>query len=234
MALTISLLVVIGLLALLGLLRGVRAGLVAIAGTLLAAVLVDLWGERLALWLRTTLRPERPALPVFLLIAAVFLLTALVIGFGSNALLPRAGAATTRRAVIADRLLGALLGALNGALIGSYLLRYAQAAWPDRTVANLVAASPVAGVLVLWLPWFVLAMVVTSGLVVLVRVTATQVRRRAAARAAAPAPTPAVPAGGGAGVGGAPPPTSSVANAKSLGEADRKLNDKIDQALGKK
>lgn len=234
MALTISLLVVVGLLALLGLLRGVRAGLVAIAGTLLAAVLIDLWGERLALWLRTTVRPERPALPVFLLVAAVFLLTTLLIGFGSNALLPRAGAATTRRAVIADRLLGALLGALNGALIGSYLLRYAQDAWLDGAAVTLVATSPVARVLVLWLPWFVLAMVGTSGLVVLVRVTMTAVRRRAAARAPTPTPKPAVPAGGGAPPTPAPPAANSVASARTLGEADRKLNDKIDQALGKK
>lgn len=233
MALTISLLVVIGLLALLGLLRGVRAGLVAIAGTLLAAVLIDLWDERLARWLRTTLRPEQPALPGFLLVAAVFLLTALVIGFGSNALLPRAGAAPARRALIADRLLGALLGALNGALIVSYLLRYAQVAWSDGTAATLVAASPVAQVLVFWLPWFVLAMVVTSGLVVLVRLTVSQVRRRAAGRPPAPTPTPAATTGGGAPSTPAPPAASSVANANTLGEADRKLNDKIDRALGK-
>jgi len=42
MFLTITVAVGIGLLGLIGLARGVRAGFVAIAGTLLAAVLIDL------------------------------------------------------------------------------------------------------------------------------------------------------------------------------------------------
>ncbi len=195
MFLTITVAVGIGLLGLIGLARGVRAGFVAIAGTLLAAVLIDLWNQRLGAWIRETLRPELPALPTFLLVAAIFLLTVAIIGYGGSALLPRAPAQSRSRQAL-DRVVGGLLGALNGALIASYLLRFAEAAWVGRAVADLLATSPLARVLLLWLPWFVLALVVTTGVTVVIRGVAGFVRARRAAPplpAPAPSPQPAVP-----------------------------------------
>ncbi|MGQ9926176.1 MAG: hypothetical protein ACUVS4_04810 [Chloroflexaceae bacterium] len=109
MFLTIILAMGIGLLSLIGLARGVRAGLVAIAGTLLAAVSIDLWNQRLAAWMRETLRPEMPALPTFLLVAAVFLLTVAIIGYGGSALLPQAPAQSSSRQAL-DRVVGGCWG----------------------------------------------------------------------------------------------------------------------------
>ncbi len=209
MALTVVLAVVAGLGALLGLLRGVRAGLVAVAGTLLAAVLVDLWAEPLAGWVRETLRPERPAAPIFTVVAAVFLLAAGVLGYGGAALLPP-GRVVGRPWL--DRLVGALLGALNGALVAGYLLRYAVVIWADGWAAELTAGSAAAGLLLEWLPWSVLAMAGATGGLILVRVA----RRMLAGRSV-----------GQAG------PAGTVAGATSLAEADRRLSRKIDEALKK-
>ncbi|MFQ3662141.1 MAG: CvpA family protein [Chloroflexaceae bacterium] len=220
MVLTIGVAVGIGLLGLIGLARGVRAGLVAIAGTLLAAVLVDLWSQPLGLWVRRALRPELPALPTFLLVAVVFLLTVAIIGYGGSVLLPGAPVQSRSRQAL-DRALGGLLGALNGALIVSYLLRYADAAWANNVVTDLVATSPLAGVLREWLPWFVLSLVATTGLIVLIRGVVAFVRtRRAAPRAPAPVPPPAAP--------------SSIAGAPSRNEPEHQAGDaSIDKAVGK-
>ncbi|MCS6881719.1 MAG: CvpA family protein [Oscillochloridaceae bacterium] len=222
MFLTVSLGVGIGVLGLIGLARGTRAGLAAIAGTLLGAVLIDLWNRPLAAWIRETLRPELPALPTFLLIAAVFLLTVAIIGYGGSALLPRAPAQSRSRQIL-DRIVGGLLGALNGALIASYLLRYADMARVNGDVADLVATSPLAQVLLLWLPWFILALVATTGAIVLIRGGARFVRARRTA-ATAPAASTAQPAASSA-TAGAPPPREPE---RSSGEAT------MDQALGKK
>jgi uncharacterized membrane protein required for colicin V production len=247
MTLTVVLVATVAALALVGLVRGVRRGLLALAGTLFAAVLVDLWNERLVEWLRSTLRPEQPALPVFLLIASLFLFTALVVGYGGSALLPRPDPQTKQMAAIVDRPLGALLGALNGTLIASYLLRYADEIWVDGSVAELATADPVARVLELWLPWFVMAMVGATALFVLLRLTTTFLRGRVAAQQAAaaaaarrsaaaqpaaqPYPRPAQPAQPTQPTGGAqsPPPPP-----KSVGEMDKRVSDKINQAIGKK
>jgi uncharacterized membrane protein required for colicin V production len=243
MTLTVVLLAAVAVLALIGLMRGVRRGLLALAGTLFAAVLVDLWNERLVDWLRSTLRPEQPALPIFLLTASLFLFTALIVGYGGSALLPRPEPQAKQTAAIVDRPLGALLGALNGALIGSYLLRYADEIWVDGSVGELALADPVARVLELWLPWFVMAMVGATTIFVLLRLTTTFLRGRVAAQQAAAAaaarrstaaqPAPAQPAApqpsqpAGAAQSAPPPP-------KSVGDMDRRVSDKINQAIGKK
>lgn len=177
MGLTIVLGIGIGVLGLIGLARGIYAGLLAIAGTLLAAVLIDLWHQPLALWIRETFRPERPALPVFGLTAAGFLLTALLIGYGGSVLLPQTLTAPRSSSVV-DRLLGAALGALNGALLGSYLLRYAAMTWTDQTVSALIAGSSLAALLARWLPWFVLTLVGVTAMLILVRNAMTLRRAR--------------------------------------------------------
>jgi uncharacterized membrane protein required for colicin V production len=242
MTLTVVLLATVAVLALVGLMRGVRRGLMALAGTLFAAVLVDLWNERVVEWLRSTLRPEQPALPVFLLIASLFLFTALIVGYGGSALLPRPDPQTKQTAAIVDRPLGALLGALNGVLIGSYLLRYADEIWVDGSVGELAAADPVARVLELWLPWFVMAMVGATTLFVLLRLTTTFLRGRVAAQQAAAATaarkSPAAQPVTQPAAQPPAPPASAAPNTppppKSVGELDRRVSDKINQAIGKK
>jgi uncharacterized membrane protein required for colicin V production len=245
MTLTVVLLATVAVLALVGLMRGVRRGLLALAGTLFAAVLVDLWNERLVEWLRSTLRPEQPALPIFLLTASLFLFTALIVGYGGSALLPRPDPQAKQTAAIVDRPLGALLGALNGALIGSYLLRYADEIWVDGSVGERAMADPVALVLERWLPWFVMAMVGATTIFVLLRLTTTFLRGRAAATAAAarrsPAAQPAQPAAPRPAATQpaqpsqpAPPAQATPPPPRSVGEMDRRVNDKINQATGKK
>lgn len=230
MGLTIVLAATVGVLALTGLLRGVRRGVVALAGTLLAAVLVDLWNERLSGWLRDAVGPERPALPTFTLVATLFLLTALIVGYGGSALLPRPDPKAKKPVAVVDSLLGALLGALNGTLIVSYLLRYAEEIWRDDTVTELVAASPVGPVLEQWLPWFVMAMVGATTLFVLLRLITTLVRGRAA-----PAPKPA-PTGVATpqATGAEAAPGAQAAPPKSVTEQDKRVLDKIKQAQGEK
>lgn len=235
MTLTIVLAVTVGIFGVVGLLRGVRRGVVALAGTLLGAVLVDLWSEPLARWLRDSVGPERPALPTFTLVATLFMLTALLVGYGGSVLLPRIDPQAKKPAGLVDRPLGALLGALNGALIVSYLLRYAETIWVDGTVSALVATSPVAFVLDRWLPWFVMALVVTTALFVMLRLTAATVRGRAAAPKAKPAPgaqpgqtPPSAP------VPASPAPTNPQPAPKTVAEQDKRVLEKINQTAGKK
>lgn len=194
-----------------GFLRGVRAGLVAVCGTLLAAVLLDLWAGPLAEWVRATFRPELPAGPSFAATALAFTLAALLLGYGGTALLPRGRA--PGNAPLAEQALGALLGALNGALVAGYLLRDALASWGERpAAAEAIAGSALAALLVAWLPWYALASLGGLGLLIMWRLVRGLLGRPA-----------------GRGKGG-----KSVAAAPTLAEADRRLSDKIDQALGKK
>jgi hypothetical protein len=231
MTLTIVLGVVVVLFGLLGLVRGVRRGVVALAGTLLAAVLVDLWREPLALWLRESVGPERPALPTFALVAALFMLTALIVGYGGSVLLPRPDPQAKKISPVLDVPIGGLLGALNGALIVSYLLRYAEQIWPDDTIAALLAGSPAAFVLDRWLPWFVMAMVVTTTVFVLLRLTAAVVRGRAAVNKPKPAPAAKpVPAAAGAPA----QPAQPAQPPKTVAEADKRVLDAISGKAGDK
>jgi uncharacterized membrane protein required for colicin V production len=227
MTFTILLAAVVVTLGVVGLFRGVRRGVVALAGTLLGAVLVDLWRAPLAAGLEETIRPERPALPTFLLVAAVFVLTALVVGYGGSVMLPRQEPQLRPRSGLINPLLGAMLGAVNGALIVSYLLRYAEQIWNDNTVLALVAGSQPAQILVSWLPWFVMALVSTTAVFVLMRLTLAMMRGRAAT-----GPKPAVPPiirpiPGGPPAGAAAPPRPSA-------EADKRLLDEISKSVGKK
>jgi uncharacterized membrane protein required for colicin V production len=233
MALTIVLAATVAVLAIAGLLRGVRRGLLALAGTLLAAVVVDLWSERLSSWLRETVGPERPALPTFSLVAVLFVLTALIVGYGGSALLPKPDANAKRPAAAIDALLGALLGALNGTLIVSYLLRYAQEFWRDDTVTDLVAASPVGPVLEQWLPWFVMAMVGATTLFVLIRLLAAIARSSSAPKPVSPQPSAPT-----TGTTTASTQSQSAQNQgtqpRTVAEQDKRVMEKINQVQGKK
>ncbi|NJN15132.1 MAG: CvpA family protein [Oscillochloris sp.] len=222
MALTIGVAACVLILALVGLMRGLRRGIVALAGTLLAAVLIDLWQARWISWLRETMQFEQWALPAFVLIAIIFLGVTLLVGYGGSILLPPEKPGANNALA---RLLGGLIGAINGALIASYLLRYASEIWPDATISTLLAGSPAALILNTWLPWFILALVGTTAVFVILRATVRISRALNARPTAAPPtmPTAKIP----------PTSSSSVANSSSLREADQKLSEKIDQRAGR-
>jgi MFS family permease len=227
MALTITIAIVVVLFGSIGVARGTRRGIVTLVGTLFGAVLVDLWQDRWAEWLRTERGVEQPAFWAFLITAVVFVLAALVIGYGSSMLLrkdPQAAPITA-----GDRLLGGLVGALNGALIVSYLLRYAEEAWTNGAATDVIAGSPVAAILAAWLAWFVLALVVTTGIFVLLRVTLTVGKALTARPAPAPAPTPAATAGTASDKAAKAPAKPDANQAKA---ADQRTLDKINQTLG--
>jgi uncharacterized membrane protein YbhN (UPF0104 family) len=224
MVLTILTAATVVVLGLFGLFRGVRRGLIAVAGTLLGAVLIDLWQARWSEWLRTQM--EQPAWATFLLTAAIFLLVALLVGYGGSLLLPRDPKA--KGPGLFDRFLGAFVGALNGALIVSYMLRYANENWPDGESASVIADSSVASLLGEWLPWFILAMVLSTTVFVMlrgtVRISRALSRPVVATTSATAAATGAKPAAT------ATAPTKESPPPKSVAEADRRVLEKINQA----
>ncbi|MBX0327307.1 CvpA family protein [Oscillochloris sp. ZM17-4] len=232
MVLTILSVAALGVLGLFGLFRGVRRGLIAVAGTLLGAVLIDLWQARWSDWLSTQMEP--PGWVTFLVTAAIFLLVALLVGYGGSLLLPRDPKA--KGPGLFDRLLGACIGALNGALIVSYLLRYANENWPSGEAERMIAGSLVAGVLDLWLPWFILAMVGSTTVFVMLRGTLRVSRALSRpATTATPSATTTKPAiatsasASAAAKGQAATQPSATPPPKTVAEQDRRVLDKIDQ-----
>ncbi|MEI7768365.1 MAG: CvpA family protein [Chloroflexales bacterium] len=219
MALTVVIAATVGVLGFFGLFRGVRRGLIAVAGTLLGAVLIDLWQARWSEWLRTQMAQLTWA--TFLLTAAIFLLVALLVGYGGSLLIPHDPKA--KGPGLADRFLGAFIGALNGALIVSYMLRYANENWPHGEAASMITDSPVASLLDRWLPWFILAMVLSTIVFVMLRGT---VRLARAFRRPAVATTTAATTGTKV---THPTPARDAAPPKSVSDADRRVLEKINQ-----
>lgn len=224
LALTIGAVALMALLTVVGLLRGVQRGLLTLAGTLLGAVLVDLWLSTWLAWLVERLRPEIPARTAWIVASLGFVAVALIVGYGSGWLIPDAKPGADgklpRRHALA-RPAGALLGALNGALIAAYLLRYAGALLGSDTTA-LIQGAFVLQLLSQWLPWFVLAVVLALATLVLAR-GLVRLLRFVRLRAARPAPAPAAaPAA----------PNTVVANAPTPDAKLGAVNNKIDQKLG--
>jgi|APCry1669189070_1035195.scaffolds.fasta_scaffold00057_17 uncharacterized membrane protein required for colicin V production len=226
MVLTILIVAAIGVLGLVGLFRGVRRGLIAMAGTLLGAVLVNLWQARWINGLRAQM--EQPAWPTFLLTTGIFVLVAILVGYGGSLLLPPHDPKAKGPGML-DRLLGPFVGALNGALIVSYLLRYANENWPNGEAAAMIAESFMARLLDIWLPWFILVMVLMTTLFVMMRGSMRTLR--ALNR----------PADGGATMAGRTtfasaktmPPARDTTPPKSRAEVDQRILEKIDQATKK-
>lgn len=165
--LTIVLLLVIVILAAFGAWRGVVRGLLALAGTLFAAVLIDIWQTSWADWVRSGLRVETPDLFTWLLISGVFVTVVAVIGYGSSLLIP--DQLSPDQPTLRERASGALLGGFNGLLIVSYLLHYTGELQPQDGIIQIMEASTVAAVLRSWLPWFTLTVVVLTGTFILMR-----------------------------------------------------------------
>jgi hypothetical protein len=121
MALKIAFGAAVALMALLGYVgfrRDLRRGVMALAGTLLGAILVGFWGDSWGQLLVARLGGD-PQRMTFIASCLGFLLTVLIVGYGGGVLLE-----TKERAPFPRRLAVALLGILNGALVAAYLLRF--------------------------------------------------------------------------------------------------------------
>ncbi len=228
-ALTITIIVLLIGLGVLGVFRGVREGLLTLVGTLMAAALVDLWHVRLSEWLVEMLQDDRPKTGTWAVISLTFLFVALLVGYGSSTFLPKRPNKPHQKPLFKERLSGGLLGALNGAMIVSYLLRYTDTILQNKDFAAALQESVVARVLYAWLPWFVLAMVIT----VLINIIWRLVQRTLLASGQGQMPPPGGKGGkgggGGGGGGGGNPPGGGGGAKKSQREQDQALLNKINR-----
>jgi uncharacterized membrane protein required for colicin V production len=188
LAFTIVIALVLVVLGLVGYIRDLRRGLLALIGTLAGASLVSFWAAQWgqALAGRVGGDPQRL---IFIVSCALLLWSALIVGYGGGMLLARA----KDRPPFQQRLVGALLGALNGVLIVAFLLRFAVMSQPG--FAATIESSPLAKILFDSLPLLFLGIAVVVTLAVLVRGIMLFATRRAAppAPAAAPATSASAP-----------------------------------------
>lgn len=122
MALVIPILAGLALLilGLVGYLRDTRRGILALAGTLLGAILAGFWGAQWGQDLAKRVGGGDPRTLTVVANCAVFLFAVLFVGYAGGLLLRRG----RDRPTIGQRMVGALMGVLNGALIVGYLLRF--------------------------------------------------------------------------------------------------------------
>lgn len=187
LAMTIGPAVLILGMGLLGALRDLPRGILALTGVLFGVALVNLWAEPLALDLSRRLSNPDTALLLRVASIALFSTVALVLGLGSGLLLPKIVGAT-----LATRAAGALLGAFTGALACGYLLVYAT--HENSAFLKQVADSPIASVLQARLP---LLLALGAGIIafaVVLRMLVSLFLRRAAHTV--PSTAPAAPAQG--------------------------------------
>jgi hypothetical protein len=164
MALKIALGAAVALMAVLGYVgfrRDLRRGVMALAGTLLGAILVGFWGDSWGESLAARLGGD-PQRMTFVASCLGFLLTVLIIGYGGGLFL-----GPKDRAQFPRRLAAALLGILNGALVTAYLLRFGALA--DAGFSEQVQAWAPARVLHDGLPLLFLGVAGLAAVLVLVR-----------------------------------------------------------------
>jgi uncharacterized membrane protein required for colicin V production len=162
LAFTIIIALVLVVLGLVGYIRDLRRGLLALIGTLAGASLVSFWAAQWGVALASRFGGD-PQRMIFIVSCALLLWSALVVGYGAGLLLAR----PKDRLPFQQRLVGALLGALNGVLLVAFLLRFAVTSQPS--FAALLEASPLAKILFDSLPQLFLGMAALITLAVLVR-----------------------------------------------------------------
>lgn len=151
LAITIGIGLTLFLLGLWGIWRGVRAGLVTLVGTILAAEFVHLWQEPMAeaLWEWGWDSPVHTYSGAMF----AFLTIVLVVGYGSEMLLEPRMSETS----LFERFVGGLLGLLNGALIVGYSLHHTVELLQDEILSETILRTMPSRLLYDWLPWFLLA-----------------------------------------------------------------------------
>ena len=207
LAFTIIIALVLVVLGLVGYIRDLRRGLVALIGTLAGASLVSFWAAPWAQALSGRFGGADPQRMIFFVSCGLLLWSALVVGYGGGTLLARA----KDRLLFQQRLAGAVLGALNGVLIVAFLLRFAVTSQPS--FAATIESSPLAKILFESLPMLFLGIAVVVTLAVLVRGILLFATRRA---------TPAPAATGAATAAGSSAPTQRI--------GDREVLDKVNSA----
>lgn len=210
LAFTIVIALVLVVLGLVGYIRDLRRGLLALIGTLAGVSLVSFWAAPWGLALAGSFVGGDPQRMIFIASCALLLWSALMVGYGGGMLLGRA----KDRPSFQQRLAGALLGVLNGVLIVAFLLRFAITSQPS--LAEVIQASQPAKILFGSLPLLFLGLAVAVTLAVLVRGVVLLATRRAAPPAAPAAPAAATPA------------TSTSAPTQRIGDGD--VLDKINSA----
>jgi hypothetical protein len=212
LAFTIVIALVLAVLGLVGYIRDLRRGLLALIGTLAGAIMVSFWAAQWGQSLAGRFVGGDPQRLTFIVSCALMLWSALVIGYGGGMLLARA----KERSLFSQRLAAGLLGALNGMLIVAFLLRFAVASQPG--FATTIQASPLAKILYDGLPLLFLGAALAATLAVLVRgVMLLATRPASPAAPAAPAAKPA-----------AAPATSASAPTQRIHDHD--VLDKVNSA----
>ena len=208
LAFTIVIALVLVMLGLVGYIRDLRRGLLALIGTLAGASLVSFWAAPWGQALSGSAVGGDPQRMIFIMSCALLLWSSLIVGYGGGMLLSRA----KDRPTFQQRLVGALLGALNGVLIVAFLLRFAITSQP--TLAVMIQSSPLAKLLFDGLPFLFLGVAIAVTLGVLVRgIVLFATRRPLPAAPAAPAPATS---------------TSTSAPTQRIGERD--VLDKVNSA----
>lgn len=159
MLLLVGVLLLIALAGLLGLWWGVQRSLLALVGTLLGVVLVELWGPTWGAQLQAWVKSDDPAGLAWPATASGFLIVVLILGFGSAVLLPRSG----KSKGAGEHFAGGLVGILNGLLITGFLLHYGTALASEAFITT-VQTTQLLTMVRDWLPWYVLAVVLSMGI----------------------------------------------------------------------
>jgi len=206
LAFTVVIVLVLVVLGLVGYIRDLRRGLLALIGTLAGASLVSFWAAPWGQALSSRFGGADLPRMIFFVSCALLLWSALVVGYGGGMLLARA----KDRLLFQQRLAGAVLGALNGVLIVAFLLRFAVTSQPS--FAATIESSPLAKILFDSLPLLFLGVAVAVTLAVLVR----GIMLFATRRAAPAAPDTTAPA------------SSTSAPTQRIG--DREVLDKVNSA----
>lgn len=209
LTLTISIASVLVILSLVGYLRDLRRSLLALLGTLVGAILVNFWGDQWGASLASRFVDANQQRITFYVSCALFLWSALIVGYGGGILINRA-----KSWPFSQRIVGALLGLINGALIAGFVLRFAVSKLPG--FAATLQTSIVAKTLHDGLPLMFLAVAALVTFSIAVRAVLGLFRRTPpAAPKPVPATKPAAPAS---------PPAASAAPAagpeKRLSEQD--------------
>lgn len=165
LAITIVVTLVLVLLGLVGYWRDTRRAVVAIAGTLIGALMVGFWGEPWGQQLAQRMVDGNPRTLTFVISCALFLFCALVVGYGGGVLFGRA----KEPPAFSQRLANTFLGLLNGALIIGYVLRFATAQQPESNFTALVQNTPLVRIFHDGLPYLFLILAGGVGALVLVR-----------------------------------------------------------------
>ena len=194
LALTVGISVVLVVLALVGYMRDLRRGTIALLGTLAGAVLVDFWGARWGASLASRLVEGDQSRTTLIVSCLLFLWSALVVGYGGGMLLAR-----PKERPVGQRMAGALLGLVNGLLIAGFLLRYATE--QQAGFATTVKADLLANLINTAMPWLFLGaaaivtvLVLGRGLMGLLGRSAAPTKPAATTPAAQPRPAaPAAP-----------------------------------------